>query len=144
MEDSAYQALYTGVYVFIFIIAISATIYLFVNMLDYSELAYEYGNKVTEGNIIENISDLRYRLLKGSDVIAYYFNYVKNDKYEKSDSINSQYNVEIWDKNGSRINENDLNYSKIKERIGYDNYYKIEYISESDEKAKIKISLYGE
>ena len=77
MGDSAYQAIYTGVYVFVFIIAMSATIYLFMTIIDYAELSYNYGNTALDSNLIENIPTTKYQLLTGSDVITYYYNYVK-------------------------------------------------------------------
>lgn len=139
MEDSAYQALYTGVYVFIFVIAISSTIYLFVTMLNYSDLAYEYGRNVVNGNIIENISDSRYRLLTGSDVLTYYFNYTKNDKYESYED--TQYNITILDNNGSEIKEG--TYGTLKDKIDYDAYYKIVYESvDKNGVVNLKISKY--
>lgn len=138
MGDSAYQAIYTGVYVFVFIIAMSATIYLFMTIIDYAELSYNYGNTALDSNLIENIPTTKYQLLTGSDVITYYYNYVKKDKYEGSES-DTKYNVEIFNSSGTKI----INEAAIK-NIKYDQKYKLEFVSENNNGvATIRITEVG-
>lgn len=138
MGDSAYQAIYTGVYVFVFIIAMSATIYLFMTIIDYAELSYNYGNTALDSNLIENIPTTKYQLLTGSDVITYYYNYVKKDKYEGSES-DTKYNVEIFNSSGVKIS----NEAAIK-NIKYDQKYKLEFVSENNNGvATIRITEVG-
>ena len=138
MGDSAYQAIYTGVYVFVFIIAMSATIYLFMTIIDYAELSYNYGNTALDSNLIENIPTTKYQLLTGSDVITYYYNYVKKDKYEGSES-DTKYNVEIFNSSGTKI----INEVAIK-NIKYDQKYKLEFVSENNNGvATIRITEVG-
>lgn len=138
MGDSAYQAIYTGVYVFVFIIAMSATIYLFMTIIDYAELSYNYGNTALDSNLIENIPTTKYQLLTGSDVITYYYNYVKKDKYEGSES-DTKYNVEIFNSSGAKI----IDETKIRD-IKYDQKYKLEFMSENNNGvATIRITEVG-
>ncbi len=138
MGDSAYQAIYTGVYVFVFIIAMSATIYLFMTIIDYAELSYNYGNTALDSNLIENIPTTKYQLLTGSDVITYYYNYVKKDKYEGSES-DTKYNVEIFNSSGAKI----IDETKIRD-IKYDQKYKLEFMSENNKGvATIRITEVG-
>ena len=52
MEDSAFEALYTGAYIFVFIVALTITIYLFSSITNFADLAYEYNNDVQSGATI--------------------------------------------------------------------------------------------
>lgn len=134
MEDSANQALYTGVYVFIFVIAISATILLFSAIINYAELSYEYGDTTVNSNIIENIPTTKYKLLTGSDVIAIIYNYMIGDKYENA-IPDTNYKIEF--QSGTNLANLNLSssygrasYNQIKEAIGsYSNLFVLEYKS---------------
>ncbi len=42
MEESAFQAIYTGVYIIIFIVALTTSLYLFNGISDLAEKSYEY------------------------------------------------------------------------------------------------------
>ena len=46
MDESAYTALYTGTYIFVFIIALSLTIFLFTEVVNYADVAYEFDENV--------------------------------------------------------------------------------------------------
>lgn len=135
MEDSAYQAMYTGVYVFVFVIALSSTIYLFKTMSDYADLAYEYGQTVVSDNIIENISDSNQRLLTGSDVIAYYFNYTDKDKYE--DEVTGEYTI-LYGDIGIPTNRI-LKYDELRRKIDINAKYIVTYQAVSNGKTTITI-----
>ncbi|MEG2348786.1 MAG: hypothetical protein RSB67_03980 [Clostridia bacterium] len=86
MENSAIQAIFTGVYVLIFVAALTVTMFLFHSITDYADKAYEFGTKKAEGSVTISAPTNRYRILNSSEVISYYFNYVKRDLYG-TDSI---------------------------------------------------------
>ena len=79
MENSAYEALMIGVYVFVFIIALTSSIALMTNILDMAD----YANKVVvsgTGETIEENENIVYeRLYSGEQVLAYYGR-MKEDK----------------------------------------------------------------
>ena len=129
MEDSAYESIYTGVYVFVFIIAISITIFLFKSISDLSEKSYEYGKIKTDLAVSENVPSESIITLSGQEVVSYYFNYIRKDLYNPlSAPANKYYNVTI---NGVNILEYD-NYEQVKNKIGLNNKYKLEYKSKDN------------
>ena len=79
MEESSFQAIYTGVYIFIFIAALTTTLYMFRNVNELAENAYNYGESVTTQSVIT--APVEKTNLTKEDLIAYYFNYIKKDKY---------------------------------------------------------------
>jgi hypothetical protein len=81
MEDSAYNSLMLGVYVFVFITAISLTIYLFSSTVSLSDNAFNYGKVTTGDSIIETTSAPKYNTVTGSELLTYYYNYISTDKY---------------------------------------------------------------
>lgn len=88
MEDSALEALYTGAYIFVFIVALTITIYLFSSITNFADLAYEYNNDVQSGATIVDTPVEQDLLLTIDEVISYYYNYVVRDLYG-SDAIDS-------------------------------------------------------
>lgn len=72
MEQSAFEAIMIGVYVFIFIIALSAGITLMTNILDMAEYANESAAASMNGTIAENIGIVHERKYSGEQVLAYY------------------------------------------------------------------------
>lgn len=102
MEESAYEALFTGTYIFVFIIALTVTLYLFNSIMDFSELAYEFNTTVEDKSTIINAPVEANRLLTGEEVLSYYYNYVRHDLYtEKESPIN--YNVTISGLNNTQL-----------------------------------------
>lgn len=80
MENS-YEAIYTGVYLFVFVAAMTIAVYLFQGINDLANTSYDYGKAVTDNAIIET-SDEDTKYLSKEDIISYYFNYIKKDNYE--------------------------------------------------------------
>lgn len=101
MEESAYQALYTGAYIIVFITALTVTLYLFNSINDFADLAYEFNTNIENNATIINAPVGANRLLTGEEVISYYYNYIKNDLYTQKES-NINYIVTI---NGVNTNE---------------------------------------
>ncbi len=145
MEDSAFEALYTGVYVIIFITALSITIFLFSTMEKYSELAYEYQTTVQSGQLIENLPTSNYEILTGSQVISYYYNYIAKDRYSSTTSTSSSgeknYIIEIHDGPDTYGSGSSLPYSNLKSVISYEKKYKLEYISQNGDNVVININI---
>jgi len=87
MEDSAYNSLMLGVYVFVFITAISLTIYLFSSTISFSDNAYQYGKVTTGDSIVETTSAPKYNTVTGSELLTYFYNYKSPDKYGTSTAV---------------------------------------------------------
>lgn len=81
MEDSALEALYTGAYIFVFIVALTITLYLFGSITNFADLAYEYNNDVQSGATIIETPVEQDILLNIDEVISYYYNYIARDLY---------------------------------------------------------------
>lgn len=148
MEESAYQALFTGTYILVFIVALTVTLYLFNSMLDFAELAYEFNITIEDNATIINAPVEAERLLTGEEVLSYYYNYVKHDLYtEKESPIN--YNVAIkLAPNSESINNSltDKSLSEVAAIIGTDSKYILKYsgakyIDEKKEKKNIDIEI---
>lgn len=113
MEESSFQAIYTGVYIVVFIAALTTALYLFNGITELAENTYEYGKVVTGQTVIEgtDVDELSYT---DSDIISYYMNYVKKDKFENGsepDNIASvSFNI------GTTINSN-LSYKQLLAKI---------------------------
>lgn len=97
MGENATEGIFIGVYIFIFIVALSATITMFYMINNYAELSYEYGKNIeNSGTLIENVSTSTYRVVTGSEVISYYFNYIKTNS-----GTNYKYKIQILDEKGN-------------------------------------------
>ncbi len=125
MEDSAFDALYTGTYVLVFIIALTITLYLFNSIIDFSDLAYEFNTKVEDNSTIIDAPVEANRLLSGEEVLSYYYNYVKHDLYsEKVSPVNYNVNIQI----GRTTNElAGMSLLEISQAIGMENKFILRY-----------------
>lgn len=83
MENS-YEAIYTGVYLFVFVAALTIALYLFQGVNDLADRSYDYG-KVVEGNAVIETDTEEKKYLSREDLISYYFNYIKKDNYENGE-----------------------------------------------------------
>lgn len=82
MSDSIYQALFTAVYVVIFIAAATITVSLFNTTITYAEDAYNYGKITSNDSVIETTAFVdSYNVISGTEMLTYYYNYVENNKY---------------------------------------------------------------
>lgn len=109
MENS-YEAIYTGVYIFVFVAALTIALYLFQGINELADVSYDYGKTVTAGGVIETDTEDKKYLTK-SDVIVYYCNYVKKDNNEQS-SIDFKVNVGLQN----------LNYKGLMDNLAEGNY----------------------
>ncbi|MDD3303951.1 MAG: hypothetical protein PHP54_03445 [Clostridia bacterium] len=106
MEDSALEALYTGAYIFVFIVALTITLYLFGSITNFANLAYDYNTEVQGGATIVETPVEQDILLNINEVISYYYNYVARDLYgneenngtittDSNNAVITKYNVTI-------------------------------------------------
>lgn len=114
MEDSAYEAIYTGVFILIFIAALSATLFMFKTVSDIADRAYEYGKVSQTTALLVNVPTDDERYLTKSEVISYIYNYIQRDIYGDK-STNSEYEIQILDKDGNPVTD-------INEKITADVY----------------------
>ena len=136
MEDSAFEALYTGAYVFVFIIALTVTIFLFSSITDFADLAYEYEETSGDSSVIVDTPVNQNLLLSSGEVMSYYYNYIKKDIYG-DDSKKESYNVIIKtkakDEAGADLSvisgESDMTISELSARLGKNNKYILRYKS---------------
>ena len=142
MGENATEGIFIAVYVFVFIIALSATITMFYMINNYAELSYEYGKNVeNSGTLIENTSKSTYRLVTGSEVISYFFNYKKNNTGD-----DYKYNIQILDEKGIdefAITGFDESYAWVLKSITPSDIYYLTYdsINEINDKITINITI---
>ena len=82
MEQSAYEAIITGVNVFIFIIALSAGIMLMTSILDMAEYANENAVIGMNGSLAESVGTVEERVYSGEQILSYYRRVSNNSKYD--------------------------------------------------------------
>lgn len=151
MDESTNTLLYTATYVFIFIIAVSLSIVLFLSVNRYADSAFDYKQGVN-GTIINTGSTgvEEYQTgqvpLTRSDVFSYYVNYIKKDLYGNSEhDTNSDivYYVSIADPetNSSNLGE-DLDYNKLQKKLSYKETYFLEYMDETYEDGKKQVYVH--
>ncbi len=130
MEDSTFEAMHVAVSIFVFIIAISATIYLFSSISELSERSYEYGKVKVDAAVSEQVPSENAVILDSSQVIAYYFNYVKKDLYLAPDAtVKQEYKVTINTPSGTLTNN--LTYQQVLTSVGSTRKYILEYTSKN-------------
>ena len=126
METSATKAIYLGTYIFVFVAALTVTIYLFNSILEFSEEAYDFETKQASNQVIVNVPVEANRLLTSTEVASYYYNYVKKDLYSDG-AQNNRYNIVIVTK-GEDIEEED-DYYTVMDKLGKDSKYILRYDS---------------
>ena len=154
MDESTNTLLYTATYVFIFIIAVSLSIVLFLSVNRYADSAFEYkqglnGSIINTGSTgLEEYQTGQVPLTR-SDVFSYYVNYVKKDLYGESTTSGEYttnqdviYDVSIKDKNGNELVK-ELQYNDVYDKLA-DKYvlkYTSQSIDESNNKKTVKIEI---
>lgn len=147
MDDSTNTLLYTATYVIIFIIAVSLSIVLFLNVNRYADSAFEYtqglnGSIINTGTTGTETVQTGMVPLTKDDVFSYYVNYVKKDLYGEGVTNTNQdviYNIDIKDKNGLSI-DNTKSYSQVYSILS--DKYVLRYVSEiSGTPKKININI---
>lgn len=148
MGENATEGIFIAVYIFVFIVALSATITMFYMINNYAELSYEYGKNVeNSGTLIENVPTSTYRIVTGSEVISYYFNYIKNNSGSEY-----KYNITVLDQTGNdefpktkfNVVNTNLKYNEVLKYINPVDIYYLEYVSTKEDvygKTQINITI---
>ena len=124
--ENANEAIYLGIYTMIFVIALSLTVFLFSSMLDYSEDAYEYMHSLGNDAVIVNAPANRHLHINGQDVISYYYNYIKKDRFSDEDYNNNvivSINLHTKDESPLMLEDEDISYKDLLEKVGLNNKY---------------------
>ena len=124
--ENASEAIYLGIYTMIFVIALSLTVFLFSSMLNYSEEAYEYMHSLENDAVVINAPANRHLLRNGQDVISYYYNYIKKDRFSDEDYNNNvivSINLHTKDESPLMLEDEDISYKDLLEKVGLNNKY---------------------
>lgn len=131
MGDNAAEGIFIGVYIFIFVVALSATITLFTMINNYAELSYEYGKQVADdASLIENVPTETHRVITGSQLISYICNYTLEDEYATKGS--SGVTITYKNSKGEKITFNGDSYKTIISKININGKYTLKYISNKE------------
>ena len=132
MGENAQEGIFIGVYIFVFIVALSATIIMFTMINDYADLSYEYGKQVGEGALIENVPETTYRIVTGDQLISYYYDYINSD---------TKYKLVVKDKDDQLIELNRyLGYNRVLRLCNPMKNYFLSYDS-VDENGNVNITI---
>lgn len=132
MGENAQEGIFIGVYIFIFIVALSATIVMFTMINDYADLSYEYGKQVGNGALIENVPETTYRIVTGDQLISYYYDYIKK---------NTKYKLVVKNKDDQIIElKSDMGYAEVLELCNPMKNYFLSYDS-VDKNGDVNITI---
>lgn len=124
--ENANEAIYIGIYTMIFVIALSLTIFLFSSLMDYTDEAYDFMHQQSNDAVMVSGEINRHLILSGQEVLSYYFNYIKKDRYsDKTVNDNVVVSINLNTKNETPLFlENDkLTYKEAINKIGVNNKY---------------------
>lgn len=124
--DNAQEALYIGLYTFIFVIALSLTVGLFSSIMNYTDDAYEFMHTSSNGALIISERENRHIVLSSTEVLSYYFNYIKKDRLDSSVIENNAVvtiNLNTKDEAPIYLDNKNLSYKEALQKIGQDNKY---------------------
>lgn len=124
--DNAQEALYIGLYTFIFVIALSLTVGLFSSIMNYTDDAYEFMHTSSNGALIISERENRHIVLSSTEVLSYYFNYIKKDRLDSSVIENNAVvtiNLNTKDETPIYLDNKNLSYKEALQKIGQDNKY---------------------
>lgn len=130
MEQSAFDALFIGVFVIIFVVALSTTIFLFREIIDYSDEIFDASNKFVGESVLvlEGVdSTNENNIIRGVDALAYVTNYgcySSNSTYQFSRKYGENKDLKI------RIKLKNLN-NNITTHVDINGYYKLNMIKQN-------------
>lgn len=84
MEQSAFEALMIGVYVFIFIAALTAGVLLMSNVIDMVNYANKQAVVGMNGTLAETVGVVEERLYTGTQLLTYYKEEIEDEALEKT------------------------------------------------------------
>ncbi|MBR2785159.1 MAG: hypothetical protein IKD74_04145 [Clostridia bacterium] len=124
--DSVNEALYIGIYTFIFVIALSLTIFLFSSLMSYTDRVYEYMHDLSNDGVNISLQADRHLILSSQEVVSYYYNYIKKDRLSDNIVDNSVVlSINLNTKNESPIylERTDLSYKDLMQKLGNNTQY---------------------
>lgn len=124
--DSVNEALYIGIYTFIFVIALSLTIFLFSSLMSYTDHVYEYMHDLSNDGVNISLQADRHLILSSQEVVSYYYNYIKKDRLSEDIVDNSVVlSINLNTKNESPIylERTDLTYQDLMQKLGNNTQY---------------------
>ena len=124
--DSVNEALYIGIYTFIFVIALSLTIFLFSSLMSYTDRVYEYIHDLSNDGVNISLQADRRLILSSQEVVSYYYNYIKKDRLSENIVDNSVVlSINLNTKNESPIylERTDLSYKDLMQKLGSNTQY---------------------
>ena len=124
--ESVNDALYIGIYTFIFVIALSLTIFLFSSLMSYTDHVYEYIHDLSNDGVNVSLQADRHLILSSQEVVSYYYNYIKKDRLSENIVDNSVVlSINLNTKNESPIylERTDLSYKDLMQKLGNNTQY---------------------
>lgn len=124
--ESVNDALYIGIYTFIFVIALSLTIFLFSSLMSYTDHVYEYMHDLSNDGVNVSLQADRHLILSSQEVVSYYYNYIKKDRLSENIVDNSVVlSINLNTKNESPIylEKTDLSYKDLMQKLGNNTQY---------------------
>lgn len=141
MDQPAYDALFLGVFILIFIAAVTTSLFLFKGILDYSDKVYDASNQFI-GESVLSLTGVeatnKYNIIRGKDALAYVTNFGCYD-YDGKTYIYSKKYVEDKDLN-VKVTLKDLSGNPTKD-VKLNGYYKLNIIKQYTD-SSISVELY--
>lgn len=124
--ENANEAIYIGIYTLIFVIALSLTIFLFSSLMNYTDEAYDYMHKQSNDAVMVTGEVNRHLILTGQEVLSYYYNYIKKDRYS-DETVNSDtivtINLNTKNETPLILDNKNLTYKEVSNKIGMNSKY---------------------
>lgn len=134
--ENANEAIYIGIYTLIFVMALSLTIFLFSSLMSYTDEAYDYIHQQANDAVTITGEVNRHLILTGQEVVSYYYNYVKKDRYS-DENVNSDtiVSINLNTKNESPLilDNKNLTYKEVINKIGMSNKFILTVDSKTNE-----------
>ena len=124
--DSVNEALYIGIYTFIFVIALSLTIFLFSSLMSYTDRVYEYMHDLSNDGVNISLQADRHLILSSQEVVSYYYNYIKKDRLSENivdDSVVLSINLNTKNESPIYLERTDLSYKDLMQKLGNNTQY---------------------
>lgn len=124
--NSISEALYIGIYTFIFVIALSLTVFLFSSLMTYTDQAFDYMHLSSNGALNVSLQSDRHLVLSSQEVLSYYFNYIKKDRLSEDivdNSVVVSINLNTKDETPIYLERTDLSYKEVMQKLGDTNQY---------------------
>ena len=119
--DSVNEALYIGIYTFIFVIAL-----LFSSLMSYTDHVYEYMHDLSNDGVNISLQADRHLILSSQEVVSYYYNYIKKDRLSENivdDSVVLSINLNTKNESPIYLERTDLSYKDLMQKLGNNTQY---------------------